>query len=166
MLPPLQSVRFNPEEFLRADLSTRVRSQQAQIMSGTLTPNEAREIENREPYEGGDQFIMGVAGAPIAGVEGGDLPTLGTDSIPPERSYRDAQPQSLIINETPQDISINMPQQRVKVNSPIVNLEPQTINIPETVVNVTMPEAKMVRRSVQRDEDGRIISITEQRIEE
>jgi len=166
MLPPLQSVRFNPEEFLRADLSTRVRSQQSQIMSGTLTPNEARQIENREPYEGGDQFIMGVAGAPIAGVEGGDLPTLGTDSIPPERSYRDAQPQSLIINETPQDISINMPQQRVKVNSPIVNLEPQTINIPETVVNVTMPEAKMVRRSVQRDEDGRIISITEQRIKE
>jgi hypothetical protein len=72
----------------------------------------------------------------------------------------------LIINETPQDISINMPQQRVKVNSPIVNLEPQTINIPETVVNVTMPEAKMVRRSVQRDDDGRIVSITEERVDQ
>jgi hypothetical protein len=166
MLPRPQSVRFNPEEFLRADLMTRVNAQQKQIMSGTMTPNEAREIENREPYEGGDQFVLGVAGTVVAGVQGGDLPTIGTDAIPPERSYRDAQPQSLIINETPQDISINMPQQRVKVNSPIVNLEPQTINIPETVVNVTMPEAKMVRRSVQRDSDGRIISITEQRIEE
>jgi len=59
-----------------------------------------------------------------------------------------------------------MPQQRVKVDSPIVNLKPQTINIPETVVNVTMPEAKMVRRSVQRDEDGRIISITEERVDD
>ena len=85
MLPYGESVRFDPEEFLRADIGTRVRAQQSQIMSGTLTPNEAREIENREPYEGGDQFVMGIAGAPIAGVQGGDLPTLGTDAIPPER---------------------------------------------------------------------------------
>jgi HK97 family phage portal protein len=85
MLPRPQSVRFNPEEFLRADLMTRVNAQQKQIMSGTMTPNEAREIENREPYEGGDQFVLGVAGTVVAGVEGGDLPTIGTDTIPPER---------------------------------------------------------------------------------
>lgn len=85
MLPLTQRVRFDANEFLRADLLTRVRAQQVQIMSGTLTPNEAREQENREPYEGGDQFIMGIPGAPVAGVAGGDLPTLGTDAIPPER---------------------------------------------------------------------------------
>jgi HK97 family phage portal protein len=85
MLPLTQRVRFDANEFLRADLLTRVRAQQVQIMSGTLTPNEAREQENREPYEGGDQFIMGIPGAPVAGVAGGDLPTLGTDSVPPER---------------------------------------------------------------------------------
>lgn len=85
LLPLTQKVRFNASEFERADLTTRVRAQQIQIMSGTMTPNEAREQENREPYEGGDQFILGVAGAPMAGVEGGDLPTLGTDAIPPER---------------------------------------------------------------------------------
>jgi len=85
MLPLTQKVRFNASEFERADLTTRVKAQQMQIMSGTLTPNEAREIENREPYEGGDQFILGVAGAPMAGVQGGDLPTLGTDAVPPER---------------------------------------------------------------------------------
>ena len=85
MLPLTQKVRFNASEFERADLTTRVKAQQIQIMTGTLTPNEAREQENREPYEGGDQFILGVAGAPMAGISGGDLPTLGTDSIPPER---------------------------------------------------------------------------------
>tara|TARA_B110000503_G_C7161002_1_gene419671 strand:+ start:437 stop:1633 length:1197 start_codon:yes stop_codon:yes gene_type:complete len=85
LLPRPQLVRFNPDEFLRADLGTRVKSQQIQIMSGTLTPNEAREIENREPYEGGDQFVLGVAGTVVAGVEGGDLPTIGTDAVPPER---------------------------------------------------------------------------------
>jgi phage portal protein BeeE len=85
MLPITQRVRFNSDEFTRADLMTRVKAQQSQIMSGTLTPNEAREIENREPYEGGDQFVLGVAGTAVAGVEGGELPTLGTDQIPPER---------------------------------------------------------------------------------
>jgi len=85
MLPLTQRVRFNSSEFERADLMTRVKAQQMQISTGTLTPNEAREQENREPYEGGDQFILGVTGAPMAGVTGGDLPTLGTDAQPPER---------------------------------------------------------------------------------
>jgi phage portal protein BeeE len=85
MLPVTQRVRFNASEFERADLTTRVKAEQMQIMSGTLTPNEAREIENREPYAGGDQFVMGIAGSPVAGIEGGDLPTLGTDTSPPER---------------------------------------------------------------------------------
>jgi HK97 family phage portal protein len=80
MLPAQQRVRFNADEFMRADLSTRVRSHQVQISSGILTPNEARHTEGREPYEGGDQFIIGIAGAPVAGVVGGDLPTLGTDA--------------------------------------------------------------------------------------
>ena len=85
MLPAPQRVMFDADEFLRADLTTRVRAQQMQIMSGTLTPNEAREIENREPYEGGDQFVLGLAGSVVAGIEGGELPTIGSDALPPER---------------------------------------------------------------------------------
>lgn len=85
MLPLTQKVRFNAAEFERADLTTRVKAQQVQIMSGTLTPNEAREQENREPYEGGDQFVLGISGTAVAGVQGGDLPTMGTDAQPPER---------------------------------------------------------------------------------
>jgi HK97 family phage portal protein len=81
LLPRPQYVRFDVNEFARADQLTRVRAQQTMIMSGTLTPNEARQIEGREPYDGGDQFILGIAGAPIAGVEGGQLPTLGTDAL-------------------------------------------------------------------------------------
>jgi HK97 family phage portal protein len=84
ILPVTQAVRFNADEFQRADLITRVRAQQVQIMSGTLTPNEARAQENREPYVGGDQFVLALAGAPIAGVEGGTQPSLGTDSEPPK----------------------------------------------------------------------------------
>jgi HK97 family phage portal protein len=72
MLPIDQQVKFNAQEFLRADLMTRVRAQQLQILSGTMTPNEAREIENREPYEGGNEFF------PPAQLE-----TVGSDPLPP-----------------------------------------------------------------------------------
>lgn len=72
-LPYNQEVRFDATEFLRADLMTRVQAQTMQIANGSLTPNEAREIENREPYEGGDTFVRKTGEVPI-----------GTDAIPPE----------------------------------------------------------------------------------
>jgi HK97 family phage portal protein len=84
-LPIDTYIKFNADEFLRADLTTRVKAQQIQIMSGTMRPNEARAIENYEPYEGGDQFVLGIAGTAVAGIEGGELPTLGTDPKPPLR---------------------------------------------------------------------------------
>jgi HK97 family phage portal protein len=86
MLPnPFEEIHLNPDEFLRADLATRVKAQQIQIMSGMLTPNEARQYENREPYEGGDQFVLGIAGTAVAGVSGGQLPTLGVDAVTNEQ---------------------------------------------------------------------------------
>ena len=78
LMPDGQRVRFNPDEFMRADLRTRVSAQATQIQSGTLTPNEARAIEGREPYDGGDAFVLALAGAPMAG--GADLAPLGTDA--------------------------------------------------------------------------------------
>lgn len=80
-LPLDERVRFNADEFLRADLHTRVAAQAQQIQSGTMTPNEARNIEGREPYVGGDAFVLALAGAPMAG--GAELAPLGTDSKPP-----------------------------------------------------------------------------------
>ncbi len=55
-------------------LSQLVKAQQLQILSGTMTPNEAREIENREPYDGGNEFV-----APSI------TPNIGSDAIPPEK---------------------------------------------------------------------------------
>lgn len=74
MLPLNQKVLFNPNEFLRADLTTRVNAQRVQILSGTLSPNEARQQENREPYEGGDVFVNPAT-----------TPPAGVDADPPER---------------------------------------------------------------------------------
>jgi HK97 family phage portal protein len=78
MLPLSQKVRFNTDEFQRADLLTRVRAQQIQISSGTLTPNEARAIENKEPFEGGDKFVMALPVSDVAATA-----DIGTDAEPP-----------------------------------------------------------------------------------
>ena len=67
-------VRFDADGLQRADLLTRVRAQQIQIQSGTMSPNEAREEEGMEPYEGGDNFV-----APST------TPNIGTDALPPEK---------------------------------------------------------------------------------
>lgn len=81
LLPMPQIVRFNADEFQRADLLTRVRAQQIQIATGTLTPNEAREEENREPYDGGDRFV-------IPSVTDLNNATLGFDAVPPVGDLR------------------------------------------------------------------------------
>jgi HK97 family phage portal protein len=73
MLPLTQRVRFNADEFQRADLQTRVQAHQTQILSGTMSPNEARQLENREPYEGGDIFITPTSSQVV-----------GTDAVPPQ----------------------------------------------------------------------------------
>lgn len=67
-------LRFNADSLQRADRMTRAKAQQIQIMSGVLSPNEVREEEGLEPYEGGDSFY-----APS------QSPNIGTDALPPER---------------------------------------------------------------------------------
>jgi len=74
MFPYPIVLRFDANSLQRADRMTRAKTQQIQIMSGVMSPNEAREEEGYEPYEGGDSFV-----APSA------TPVIGTDAIPPER---------------------------------------------------------------------------------
>jgi HK97 family phage portal protein len=84
LLPAGQWARFNVDELLRADQLTRYRTHQLGIMSGILTPNEARAIENRTPYPGGDAFVMALPGAPMAEPDPANLdaPPVGTDTNP------------------------------------------------------------------------------------
>jgi hypothetical protein len=44
---------------------------------------------------------------------------------------------------------------------PAINIPAPIINIPETVVRVNVPESKPTIRTVERDAEGRILTITE-----
>jgi HK97 family phage portal protein len=77
-----RELKFDTSAFLRADTINRYRAHQIGIMSGFITPNEARAIEGLEPYEGGDDFVMALPGAPMAG-PGVDPAPVGVDAAPP-----------------------------------------------------------------------------------
>lgn len=77
-----RELMFDTAGFLRADQINRYRAHQVGIMSGFLTPNEARAVEGLEPYEGGDEFVMALPGAPMAG-PGVDPAPVGVDAEPP-----------------------------------------------------------------------------------
>ena len=79
-----REIKFDTSAFLRANTTERIRAYQMAIMSGILTPNEAREREGQEPYEGGDDFVMALPGTPMAG-PGDNPPPAGVDAEPPIR---------------------------------------------------------------------------------
>ena len=82
LLPRSQFVRFDVDAFLRANTLARLQAYQIAVMTGIRTPNECRAAEGLEPYKGGDDFVMALPGAPMAG-PGTDLPPAGTDAEPP-----------------------------------------------------------------------------------
>ena len=82
LTPDGRELMFDTAGFLRADQINRYRAHQVGIMSGFLTPNEARAVEGLEPYEGGDEFVMALPGAPMAG-PGTNPPPMGVDAQKP-----------------------------------------------------------------------------------
>jgi len=82
LMPAPQELMFDTAGFLRADQMNRYRAHGVGIQYGFLTPNEARAVEGLEPYEGGDEFVMALPGAPMAG-PGLDPPPMGIDAEPP-----------------------------------------------------------------------------------
>lgn len=77
-----RELKFDTSAFLRADTINRYKAHQMGIMSGFITPNEARSVENLEPYVGGDEFVMALPGTPMAG-PGDNPPPAGVDPVPP-----------------------------------------------------------------------------------
>ena len=69
-------VTFDTSVLLRTDALTRAQVNQLNVEMGARTPNEVRQIEGLEPFEGGDKFVQSVKGSVVAG---GMLPTLGVD---------------------------------------------------------------------------------------
>jgi HK97 family phage portal protein len=73
-------VAFDTSTLLRVDALTRANVNLINVKMGARTPNEVRQIEGMEPYEGGDEFNQVITGSIVAG--GAVAPSLGTDADP------------------------------------------------------------------------------------
>lgn len=82
VLPDGVDVAFDTSALLRTDALTRARVNQMEITSGTLSPNEARQLQGREPYEGGDAFNQALAGSLTTTADNAPLGTDADTSIP------------------------------------------------------------------------------------
>ena len=73
---------FNLDALMRADFKTRMASYGIAINNGILSPNEARELENRNSYRGGDEFFMPMNMQAVGRAEGGEPPDMGLVPAP------------------------------------------------------------------------------------
>lgn len=91
------------DALLRADLQTRYEAFVKGINNGFLSPNEAREIENMNPYEGGDVYLAPLNLASIDQVSQLDQPAGGVRFLggadAPKVEQRSQQPAAEPVNE-------------------------------------------------------------------
>lgn len=59
-------VKFNADAVLRADIKTRYEAYRTAIQAGFLTPNEVRELDEREAKDGGDALLINGNMVPIS----------------------------------------------------------------------------------------------------
>jgi len=64
--------KFNRDSILRTNAKSRAELHAIQINSGTLTPNESREIEDRDGYPEGNKFVMTRNNGPVGTPEQGE----------------------------------------------------------------------------------------------
>ena len=77
VLPDGTDIAFDTSSLLRTDALTRARVNTLNVQMGARTPNEVRQIEGLEPYDGGDKFNQALAGTVTAG---GLVDPLGEDA--------------------------------------------------------------------------------------
>jgi HK97 family phage portal protein len=184
-------LKFNVDGLLRGDQASRYAAFSTGLQSGFLSINDIHRIEDMAPTEGGDVYRVPLANVDIAAANLSELdrksviaqrlimsgfepsevmkalemPRIAHTGVPsaslqPLASLNPADP-SAAYEVKSQDMSINMPEMVLNYTPPAVNVPAPIINVPETVVRVNIPESKPTIRTVQRDAEGRILTITE-----
>lgn len=77
ILPDGVDVAFDTSSLLRVDALTRANVHKLYVAMGAESPNEVRQLEGKEPYDGGDVFNQALSGAVTAGAMN---PALGVDN--------------------------------------------------------------------------------------
>lgn len=146
----LYSVEFDFDALTRMNRNLRFDGYGKGINAGVLTPNEARGMEGWAPMEGGDKLLVNGTMVPLDSVQARPVPTpppstpsptearmfAAIDALQAKMSSAPTQMQPPKVDVKAGDVHITMPEMRF----PDVK---NTVNMPETVVNVAAPEVKV-----------------------
>ncbi len=173
LLPAGQYMKFNVNGLMRADLLTRYQAHQMALGGPRgegvrwMTVEEVREIEELEgmPAELKKDFVTpqqqivppvkiapgAVPGAPGTPAPGAPAPQMNF-TINPEIRMPE-QPAPIVTVNTPE----------IVVNSPDITVQPPEVTVQPAEVHITNEmQPRSVTRTVERGDDGRILSITEE----
>ncbi|MCR6498424.1 phage portal protein [Shinella sp. CPCC 101442] len=82
-------VEHNLDGLLRGDYKTRMEGNARAIMTAQLTPNEARELDNRPPLPGGEKLLIQQATVPVD--MAGEVPASANDNTPVDGNEGEAE---------------------------------------------------------------------------
>jgi len=179
-------LRFNLDGLMRGDFGSRVAGYSSALQAGWMSINDVRRFEDLRPAEGGDTYRvplanvdLGAAGLteldrktmmaqrlinagfePAAVLKALDVDPIKHTGVAPVLLQQVTEPApSYDVNQ--RDVNVTMPEVVVNVPPAQVSVAAPIINVPETVVRVNVPENRPTVRTVERDADGRILTITE-----
>jgi hypothetical protein len=171
---------------MRGDFGSRVAGYSSALQAGWMSINDVRRFEDLRPAEGGDTYRvplanvdLGAAGLteldrktmmaqrlinagfePASVLKALDVDPITHTGVAPVLLQQVTEPApSYDVNQ--RDVNVTMPEVVVNVPPANVNVAAPIINVPETIVRVNVPENKPTVRTVERDKDGRILTITE-----
>jgi HK97 family phage portal protein len=185
LLPVGAFLRFNIDGLLRGDFQTRMQGYSIGAQAGFLSTNDIRRFEDLRPVAGGDVYRVPLANVDLAAaslvetdkkvqmavklVQSGfdpadvltqlDLPAIMHSGVPTVQLQSVAQidpenPTAVYDVQRTHDVSVTMPET-------VVNVPPAVINVEAPIVNVEAPAQRATIRTVERDDDGRIVNIIE-----
>lgn len=101
LLPRGVNCQFDVTEMTRGDIETRLRANQTGVLSGQLTPNEARSYEGRPPIDGGDKLLFPMNYKPLTAFSDEPEPPAAPPAAPHLEPPADAPDDSKPTNPEP-----------------------------------------------------------------
>ena len=184
-------LKFNVDGLLRGDQASRYAAFSTGLQSGFLSINDIHRIEDMPPVEGGEVYRVPLANVdlkaanlseldrkvlmaqrlittgfdPASVMAALELPKIEHTGVPSVMlqglSQISPSDPAAAYEVKSQNMDINMPEVILNYTPPAVNVPAPVINVPETVVRVNIPESRPTVRTVERDAEGRILTITE-----
>jgi HK97 family phage portal protein len=190
LLPGEAFLRFNMEGLLRGDLQSRYAAYSQGIQAGFLSINDIHRLEDLRDVDGGDVYrvplshvdlsaaniveqdkrismavrLINVGFDPAEVLQSLDLPSIDHTGLPSVQLQNAAQHTEAAVEEVyPGDRAVETEQEQRNVAEDIANAIGATLrDLPQPVVNVTVPEQPARTRHVRRDSDGNITEIVEE----